>query len=145
MDALWRKSIRSDTTPAWTIGILEGLMGIVYFYGGLAKVNYDWLTGWPMRILLPSFDGLDGILEREWIVYFASYTGLLFDLFIVPFLIWRRTRVLAFSVAALFHLSNIFLFPKRFFNTAVPYSVAEYFLSTQIVDAKTPSLFGRYL
>jgi hypothetical protein len=43
-------------------------------------------------------------------VYFISYGGLLFDLAIVPLLLWKRTRLLAFLVAVAFHLTNWYLF-----------------------------------
>jgi hypothetical protein len=42
--------------------------------------------------------------------YFFSYGGLLFDLFIVPLLLWRRTRIPAFAVALFFHSFNHTLF-----------------------------------
>jgi Vitamin K-dependent gamma-carboxylase, lumenal domain/HTTM domain len=43
-------------------------------------------------------------------VYFFSYGGLLFDLLIVPFMLWRRTRLVAFGIALAFHLTNSQLF-----------------------------------
>jgi len=108
IDAWWRKSIRSDTTPAWTMAVLVGLMSLVYFYGGLAKLNSDWFHGWPLRIWLPH--KLDVLGKQEWFVYFMSYGGLLFDLSIVPLLLWRKTRVYAFCLCLFFHLMNANLF-----------------------------------
>ena len=35
----------------------------------------------------------------EWAVYLVSYGGLIFDLLIVPMLLWRRTRTIAPSAA----------------------------------------------
>ena len=52
IDAWWRKSVRCDTTPAWTIAILAGLMGILYFYAGIAKINSDWLQGKSAPIMI---------------------------------------------------------------------------------------------
>ena len=43
-------------------------------------------------------------------VYLFSYGGLLLDLLIVPFLLWRRTRLVAFVFALGFHLMNSQLF-----------------------------------
>ena len=43
-------------------------------------------------------------------VYLVSYGGLLFDLLVVPFLFWRRTRVPAYLAALAFHLTNWYLF-----------------------------------
>ena len=46
----------------------------------------------------------------EWMVYAFSYGGLLFDLLIVPALLWRRTRWPAFALALAFHWTNSRLF-----------------------------------
>ena len=46
----WRGWIRSDgTVPTWTLWLLRGQIAIVYFFGGLAKLNSDWLHGEPMQ------------------------------------------------------------------------------------------------
>src|SRR5262245_30392366 len=45
VDALLRKSIRSDVVPAWTLWLLRAQVGIPYFYGGIAKLNSDWIHG----------------------------------------------------------------------------------------------------
>jgi hypothetical protein len=54
-------------------------------------------------------------LRQEWVPYAASYTSLAFDLLIVPFLFWRRTRLAAFCVAVVFHFLNAQLFPIDIF------------------------------
>ncbi len=113
IDALWSPQIRSETAPAWALWLLMAQMGIVYFYGGLAKLNGDWLRGEPMRGWLASstdFPIIGPLFTEEWMVYLFSYGGLLFDLFIVPFLLWRRTRLVAFGFALAFHLMNSQLF-----------------------------------
>ncbi len=105
----WRKpETRSDTAPAWALWILRTQMGIVYFYGGLAKITPDWLLrAEPMRIWLR---GKGGLLATEAAAWTLSWGGLLLDLLIVPLLLWRRTRTAAFIVAVLFHLANSRLF-----------------------------------
>jgi vitamin K-dependent gamma-carboxylase len=113
LDALLRAGIRSETVPAWALWILAAQMGIVYFYGGLAKLNGDWLRGEPMRRWLAGdtdFPVIGPLFTEEWMVFLFSYGGLLFDLLIVPFLLWRRTRYAAFAFALVFHLTNAQLF-----------------------------------
>jgi vitamin K-dependent gamma-carboxylase len=109
VDAWVRPQLRSETTPAWTLWLLRAQMGIVYFYGGVAKLSSDWLRGEPTRMRLSQNTDLP-ILGRffreEWAVYAVSYGGLLLDLLIVPLLLWRRTRIVAFCVAVGFHLIN---------------------------------------
>jgi len=113
IDARLHPTIRSDTAPAWALWVLRAQMGIVYFYGGLAKLNGDWLHALPFQLTLPAISNvplISSFSAWEWIAYFVSYTGLLFDLFVVPLLLWRKTRLFAFCWALAFHITNTFLF-----------------------------------
>jgi len=113
LDAKWRPNLRNESAPAWTLNLLRFQVAVVYFYGGLAKLNADWLQGEPMRTWLANRAdwAFVGELYQHWLApYFFSYGGLLFDLLIVPALLWKRTRVLAFALAVFFHLSNSQLF-----------------------------------
>lgn len=119
IDSWRRPSLRSESIPGWSIFLLRAQIGLVYFYGGLAKLNVDWLRGEPMRTWLgkrSDFTLLNGTIPigrwftEEWVVYFYSYGGIAFDLFIVPLLIWKRTRIWALAVAVMFHLSNAWMF-----------------------------------
>ena len=63
VDALLRRKIRSDTVPAWTLWLLRFQLGIPFFFGGIAKLNSDWLYGGePMRIWLSPFKKIVGAL-----------------------------------------------------------------------------------
>lgn len=113
LDAWRRPGLRSQTVPAWTLWLLRIQVGIPYFYGGLAKINSDWLQGEPMRMWMAArtdFPAIGAFFTQEWMVYFLSYGGLLLDLLVVPFLIWKRTRIYAFVAALVFHLMNVRLF-----------------------------------
>jgi hypothetical protein len=113
LDSWMRPAIHSDTAPTWTLWLLRAQIGIVYFYGGLAKLNGDWLHGEPMRMWLArriDFPLIGQYFTEEWMVYGFVYGGLLLDLLVVPFLLWRRTRLIAFVFAFTFHLLNSFLF-----------------------------------
>ena len=121
VDALFRPRLRSQAAPAWSLWLLRAQMGAVYFFAGVAKIAPDWLHGEPMRTWLTwqakniRFPGLDRFLHEEWAVYAASYGSLFADLLIVPFLLWRRTRLAAFCVAVIFHLLNARIFPLDVF------------------------------
>ena len=113
VDAWRRPSIRSDTAPAWAVWTLRAQLGIVYFFGGVAKLNGDWLRGQPMGMWLADatdFPLLGRFFTEEWARYFFSYGGLLLDLLAVPLLLWPRTRYLAFLALVGFHLTNSQLF-----------------------------------
>ena len=113
LDLLRKPSLRRETVPAWTIWILQVHMAIAYLYGGIAKMNWDWLNAGPVRVWFTSGGPaakIPDFLKQEGVFYFVSYSGLLLDLLMVPMLLWRRTRGLAIALAAAFHLSNAWLF-----------------------------------
>ena len=113
LDALRDPGIRSDRAPAWTLWLLQFQVGVVYFFGGVAKLNMDWLRGEPMRTWLGArtdFPVIGSLFTEEPVVYLFSYGGLLLDLFAVPLLLWPRTRNLTYAVTLGFHLMNAQLF-----------------------------------
>ncbi len=96
VDAWLRPSLRLQSAPAWSLWLLRFQIGVVYFFAGLVKLSPDWLRGEPMRYQLSHATNapiVSRLFREEWAVYAVSYGGLLFDLFVVPLLLWRRTRV----------------------------------------------------
>ena len=128
-DVWLRPGIASDFAPAWTLWILRAQMGIVYFFGGIAKLNPDWLAGWPMRMWMGQFNMplLAHFRDQPWLAVFMSYSGLFLDLFGVPLLLWKRTRPYMFAVLALFHLTNSNLFDIGIFPWFATAMTALYF------------------
>lgn len=114
VDALIRRKIRSDVVPAWTLWLLRAQVGIPYFYGGIAKLNSDWIHGGePMRTWLSPLTKIPAfghIFASDLVVYSFVIGGLLIDLFVVPLLLWRRTRPFAFAAAIAFNLINAVIF-----------------------------------
>ena len=113
VDTYFQPESRRDYVPRWTQWLLRFQIGLVYVYGGIAKLNHDWLRGDPMRIWLADrtdFPLIGELFVEEWMVYLFSYGGLLLDLWVVPFLLWKRTRKLAFAAVVGFHLMNSQLF-----------------------------------
>lgn len=103
----------SDSVPAWCLWILRFQVGAVYFFGGVAKLNADWLAGEPLRSWLlkrTDYPLIGPLFGQEEIVLTMNYGALFFDLLIVPFLMWRRTRAPAFAGVLLFNLTNAVLF-----------------------------------
>ena len=114
VDALLRRKIRSDVVPAWTLWLLRAQIGIPYFFGGIAKLNSDWIRGGePMRTWLrpmTAMPGFGSIFKTDLVVYGFVVGGLLLDLLVVPLILWRRTRPYAFAAAILFNLINAVIF-----------------------------------
>jgi hypothetical protein len=114
VDALLRRKIRSAVVPAWTLWLLRAQVGIPYFYGGIAKLNSDWIRdGEPMRTWLRPLTRMAAfghIFAADWVVYSFVIGGLMLDLLVVPLLLWRRTRLFAFAAAVVFNLINAVIF-----------------------------------
>ncbi|MCM2350359.1 MAG: HTTM domain-containing protein [Bacteriovoracaceae bacterium] len=103
---------KESTKPAWMLYVILFHMGLAYFFGGIAKLNTDWLSGRPMNIFLGHREHfpLGFIYSQEWAPLFFSYGGLLFDLLIIPLLIFRPTRLMGMILSLIFHLSNVLMF-----------------------------------
>jgi hypothetical protein len=105
--------------PQWSLDSVKLLLGIVYFYAGLAKLNSDWLIhAMPLKIWLPSkFDipFLGQWLQQEWAHYTFSWLGALYDLTIPFLLLYKRTRPWAFLAVVVFHVLTRVLFPIGMF------------------------------
>lgn len=106
--------------PKWTIDSIKLLLGIVYFYAGLTKLNSDWLfRAMPLKIWLPSKYDLpflgETFMQQEWFHYAMSWSGMLYDLSIPFLLLYKRTRIFAFVVVVFFHVFTRVLFPIGMF------------------------------
>ena len=95
--------------------MLRAQVGLVYIFAGIAKLNPDWLFhAEPLRIwLYNSTDTplIGSFLREAWVPYAMSWGGACFDLTIVGWLIWRRTRPFAHVVLVMFHIATGVLFP----------------------------------
>lgn len=113
LDVRWGLRRREETIARWYLWLLRFQIGVVYFFGGVAKLNADWLMGEPLRSWLAAradFPLVGPWFEREWVVAVMNYGGLLFDLFVVPAVLWSRTRALGFAGVIFFNLTNATLF-----------------------------------
>ncbi|HVY30900.1 MAG TPA: HTTM domain-containing protein [Polyangiaceae bacterium] len=100
--------------PAWMLWALRAQFALVYVFGGLAKLNRDWLVdAQPLGIWLARHQDLPwvgGWLARPGAAQLMSWAGALFDLSIVPLLLMRRTRPYAYVLVVAFHLTTARLF-----------------------------------
>lgn len=118
-DAKLNPAISFQKIPRWTVDSIKLLLGIVYFYAGLAKLNSDWLLhAMPLKIWLPSNHHLPvigALLSTKWAAYVFSWMGAFYDLTIPFLLFYRKTRVLAFFAVIGFHVLTSILFPIGMF------------------------------
>jgi vitamin K-dependent gamma-carboxylase len=110
-----RRSGGGCNVPRWVYWVLQAQVGCVYFYAGLAKLDWDWLLrGEPLRSWLSTY-GDHPVFALPGLAIGASWAGMLFDLCVVPLLWWRRTRPWAFGAAIVFHGVLGALFPIGIF------------------------------
>lgn len=113
IDSLRHNRANNTPIPRWALWIVRFQTGAIYFFGGVAKINPDWMRGEPMRSwLLAKADSpiISLIVRNNLELALFSYGGMLFDLCVVPALLWRRTRPFAFAAAVMFHTINSRLF-----------------------------------
>ncbi|MGC1274951.1 MAG: HTTM domain-containing protein [Planctomycetaceae bacterium] len=111
LDVWMRPTLAATVVPRWTLTLLRCQVGIVYFFGGIAKLEGDWLSGVPMQMmLLERADLIDQPAGEPAVALFFAWSGLLLDLLAVPLLWWKRSRLVALLLIAGFHLTNHVLF-----------------------------------
>jgi hypothetical protein len=136
LDNLRKPHTAHRLLPLWTTGSLRLLLGIVYFYAGLAKLNSDWLVeAMPLRLWLPAKNDLPligPIFNHVWVAYFFSWFGALYDLTIPFFLLNKKTRLPAYFVVILFHIATAVLFPIGMFPYVMILSTLVFFPSKKM-------------
>ena len=113
IDSKRNPSIQSSIMPNWCTLIFIIQMFIVYTFASIAKLYPDWLDASVIEILLKSkadYYVIGDLLQQKWIHYLIAYFGIIFDLLIVPLLLWKRSRKWAFIVAIFFHMFNSIVF-----------------------------------
>lgn len=112
VDSLLRRRTGS-TVPVWCLYFVRFHVALPYVFGGIAKLDPDWLRGRPMDMWLAggTMRYLVGeiVADHRTALLFA-WGGLLLDLLIVPALLWKRTRIPAFVIAIVFHSLNHSMF-----------------------------------
>ncbi len=113
LDAKIKPSISRISMPRWVWVVIVLQLWIVYTYASVAKFYPDWLDGSFPALLMQSKSHywlVGDFLQQGWVRYAIAYFGLIFDLLIIPLLLYKRTRLPAFIAAIFFHLFNSFIF-----------------------------------
>ena len=118
LDAKKNQSLIQYSMPRWCGILLMLQMGIVYTFAAIAKMYPDWLDTTFIEILLKSkehYPLIGEMMQQKWFHYFIAWSGLLFDLLVVPLLLWKPTRKWAFMASVFFHLFNSIVFQVGIF------------------------------
>ena len=125
------KSSNPVTLPNWPLFLLRTQIGVVYIFAGIAKLNMDWVTrAQPIKQWMVNYKGPD-VIENlatssitPWIM---TYGAILIDLFAVPLLCYRKTRVFTYLILVVYHLFNAHLFGIGIFPFLMILSTALFF------------------
>ena len=113
LDVRFRLAERSNYCFRWQIHLFIFQVAVVYFFAAIAKMNSDWFHAIPIRTWLfqrTSLPVIGYFLRNPVVPWFIAYGGFLFDLLVIPALLYRRTRLTAFFVAIFFHAFNCYVF-----------------------------------
>ncbi|MEL6276311.1 MAG: HTTM domain-containing protein, partial [Bacteroidota bacterium] len=114
LDVYKNPPLWSPVAPRWSVVLFASMMGIVYFFGGIAKLNADWLLhASPLHMWIKSRSDtpiIGPLLALKPTAYFMAWGGFLLDTFIVLFLLHKRLRWWALAAAVFFHATNHIIF-----------------------------------
>ncbi len=116
-------------TAAWHLWLFRFQISVVYFYGGVAKLQPDWLAAEPISLW---FGRRAERFDLPWLAsdvthYGASLGGLYLDLFAPLFLLWKPGRWVAVPLLVGFHCANQQLFSIGVFPSLMIASTVLFF------------------
>jgi hypothetical protein len=120
-----------ETIPRWSLYAVRMQVGLVYVTAGLAKLRADWLfRAEPLHTWLSVHSDMPvvgSLLAQTSTAFVMSWAGACFDLFVVPFLLYRPTRAYAYAAVLGFHAITGFLFPIGVFPLVMALSATIFF------------------
>ena len=113
LDVKLSPKLRSQTMFNGVRWIIILQLFIVYTYASVAKFYADWLDFSMIEVLMSSkkdYYVIGDLLQQKWVHKIIAVFGICFDLLIVPALLWKPTRKIAFVLSIFFHLFNSIVF-----------------------------------
>ncbi|MEY8781188.1 HTTM domain-containing protein [Allomuricauda sp. XS_ASV26] len=113
LDAKLNLGLRSQTMYNGVRWVIILQLFIVYTYASVAKLYADWLDFSMIDVLMTSkkdYYIIGELLQQKWVHKIIAIFGISFDLLIVPALLWKPTRKIAFLLSIFFHLFNSIVF-----------------------------------
>ncbi len=136
IDAKNDSNIKSISMPNWCRWVFIIQLFILYTYASIAKLYPDWLDLSVPELLMKAKENyalIGNVLQYKFMHYLVAYGGILFDGLIIPLLLWKRTRKIAFFASIFFHLFNSVVFQVGIF----PYlslAFAVFFFEPRIIQ-----------
>ena len=113
LDSRLNPGFRSHSMYNYIRWIIILQLFIVYTYAAVAKLYGDWLDFSIIEILMRSkkdYFLIGDFLQIKWVHKMVAGFGIFFDLLVIPALLWKPTRNLAFILSIFFHLFNSIVF-----------------------------------
>lgn len=101
--------LKSEMMQQWISWIMILQVTLVYLFSVVAKCYPGWLDGSFIKIMFSNtidYPLIGKLTQNHYFQQFIIYSGLIFDLTIVPLLLWNRTRTFAFILSIIFHIFN---------------------------------------
>lgn len=155
LDAKFNPKLRSQTMYNWIRWIIIMQLFIVYTYASIAKLYADWLDFSMIEVLMGSkkdYYLIGDFLQQKWVHKIIAIFGICFDLLIVPALLWKPSRKIAFVLSIFFHLFNsiifqIGIFPYLSLAFTVfffePQTIRNIFLKTKKIITETQTIIPK--
>nr|WP_297786784.1 HTTM domain-containing protein [uncultured Allomuricauda sp.] len=113
LDVRWNPKLKSQTMYNWVRWTIILQLFMVYTYASVAKLYADWLDFSMIEVLMSSkkdYYLIGDFLQQKWVHKIVAVFGICFDLLVVPALLWKPTRKVAFVLSIFFHLFNSIVF-----------------------------------
>ncbi|PRX57342.1 HTTM domain-containing protein [Flagellimonas meridianipacifica] len=113
LDSKLNPDFRSHSMSNYFRWIIILQLFIVYTYASIAKLYGDWLDFSIIEILMSGkkdYYLIGDLLQQKWVHKIIGFFGIFFDLLVVPALLWKPTRNIAFIFSIFFHLFNSIVF-----------------------------------
>ncbi len=113
LDASRNPKIKKDWMHNWVRWLIIAQLFIVYTYASVAKLYADWLDFSIIELLMKGkkeYWLIGELLQEKWLHKAVAAFGILFDLLVIPALLWKPTRKIAFGFSIFFHLFNSYVF-----------------------------------
>ncbi|MFP9099389.1 HTTM domain-containing protein [Flavobacterium sp. RHBU_24] len=110
IDCRLKPALKKYSMPQWCRVIIIVQVFVLYFFAGVAKLYPDWMDGSHMGLVFKAHQNPAWlfITQNHWFHLFISWGGIVFDLLIIPALLYNRTRLVAAAATVFFHLFNFY-------------------------------------
>lgn len=113
LDARRNPGLQTNCMYSYIKWLVVFQLFLVYTFAALAKLYEDWLDLTFIRLLMQSkshYIFVGDLLQHDWVLWSVRLFGILFDLLIVPAMLWKPSRKLGFAFAVIFHIFNSIVF-----------------------------------